>query len=460
MTEEKGPWLPEQDALAVLFEHLPVGVAITDARGTELLLANPAAARILNGPEAAPLKDLSLLRSARRRGTGTVYPEAETPLSLALASGLPAKAADLEIARADGSYALLDMTAAPIKGSGGETAGVLMIFSDSTDIFRRKSDIRSNPEFIEALLSTLPVPVFHKDLAGRYTGFNSAFLKFTGRDAQYFMGKTVFETAPREIAEKYKQKDDELLASGALQIYEWKVKRYDGDIRDVVFHKTVLKDAAGLTYGLIGTILDITDRKRAEDMLKLSEEKLSATLSSLDDLVFVFDGEGILREFYQTSHPHRILGGGASIGRHYSAILPEQAVKLMDSAQTRLRETMKPQDFDFRVPLPDGEVWYNARLSAHNGPAGNFSGITAVCRDISDRKKLELAAREIQDLQGLIPICASCKKIRTDQGYWQQVETYIEKRSSARFSHGLCKDCEKKLYGSEAWYGRKKSTDG
>ena len=53
---------------------------------------------------------------------------------------------------------------------------------------------------------------------------------------------------------------------------------------------------------------------------------------------------------------------------------------------------------------------------------------------------------EIKTLCGLIPICASCKKIRDDQGYWQGVEKYIEQHSFAEFSHGICPDCIKKLY--------------
>ena len=59
---------------------------------------------------------------------------------------------------------------------------------------------------------------------------------------------------------------------------------------------------------------------------------------------------------------------------------------------------------------------------------------------------LEKALREIKQLSGIIPICASCKKIRNDKGYWQQVEQYITEHSDAMFSHGLCPECVKKHY--------------
>ncbi|MBX3335373.1 MAG: response regulator [Nitrospira sp.] len=59
---------------------------------------------------------------------------------------------------------------------------------------------------------------------------------------------------------------------------------------------------------------------------------------------------------------------------------------------------------------------------------------------------LQQALREVKVLRGLIPICASCKKIRNDGGFWQQIEEYIGEHSEAEFSHGLCQPCLKKLY--------------
>ncbi len=59
---------------------------------------------------------------------------------------------------------------------------------------------------------------------------------------------------------------------------------------------------------------------------------------------------------------------------------------------------------------------------------------------------LQKALKEVKVLRGLIPICASCKKIRNDGGFWQQLEEYLGEHSEAEFSHGLCQPCIKKLY--------------
>ena len=89
-----------------------------------------------------------------------------------------------------------------------------------------------------------------------------------------------------------------------------------------------------------------------------------------------------------------------------------------------------------------------------------------VARDMSEQEKaeqeresligeLQLALSEIKQLSGLLPICASCKKIRDDSGYWNQLESYIKTHSSAEFSHGICPECVISLYGKEDWFNGK-----
>lgn len=89
--------------------------------------------------------------------------------------------------------------------------------------------------------------------------------------------------------------------------------------------------------------------------------------------------------------------------------------------------------------------------------AGGKALVTAFVMDISRRKRIEaereelieelrMALENVKQLSGLLPICASCKKIRDDNGYWNQIESYIRDHSEAEFSHGLCPDCAKKLY--------------
>ena len=61
-------------------------------------------------------------------------------------------------------------------------------------------------------------------------------------------------------------------------------------------------------------------------------------------------------------------------------------------------------------------------------------------------QELKKALARVKHLSGLIPICASCKKIRDDRGYWTQIEAYVRDRSDADFSHSICPECEVELY--------------
>lgn len=65
---------------------------------------------------------------------------------------------------------------------------------------------------------------------------------------------------------------------------------------------------------------------------------------------------------------------------------------------------------------------------------------------LHEKANLENALKQIKTLHGLLPICANCKKVRDDSGYWKQIESYIHEHSDAKFSHGICPDCAIELY--------------
>lgn len=82
--------------------------------------------------------------------------------------------------------------------------------------------------------------------------------------------------------------------------------------------------------------------------------------------------------------------------------------------------------------------------------AGLLETIAALKQSEEERERLireiQEALASVKTLSGLLPICASCKKIRDDKGYWSQIETYIRAHSGAQFTHGICPECVKKLY--------------
>jgi len=106
---------------------------------------------------------------------------------------------------------------------------------------------------------------------------------------------------------------------------------------------------------------------------------------------------------------------------------------------------------DFRIIRPDGaECWISHNCQPVYSENGTFLGRRISNRDISIRmgliSDLEKALAEVKVLSGFLPICVHCKRIRDDAGYWQRLEKYIEERSEAQFTHGLCLECAKQFY--------------
>ena len=132
--------------------------------------------------------------------------------------------------------------------------------------------------------------------------------------------------------------------------------------------------------------------------------------------------------------------------------LPEEKVhKEMQRAKATKREV-----FNFQHRLANGEI---RDVEVFSGPIvlGGETVLYSIIYDISERKeyerereqliaRLEQALAEIKTLRGILPICVTCKKIRDDKGYWNQIESYISHHSEAEFSHGICPDCAQTLY--------------
>jgi diguanylate cyclase (GGDEF)-like protein/PAS domain S-box-containing protein len=142
----------------------------------------------------------------------------------------------------------------------------------SPSVARRRGSRRITPRSpgadrlheLNAVLDAIAAPVFYKNRAGVYLGCNEAFEAYLGRRKADIIGTTVYDVAPRDLADVYRDADEALFRQGGVQIYEAKVRTGDGSRRDVVFYKALFHGRDGRVAGLVGTILDITERKEAE----------------------------------------------------------------------------------------------------------------------------------------------------------------------------------------------------
>ncbi|PCI54824.1 MAG: histidine kinase [Gammaproteobacteria bacterium] len=141
--------------------------------------------------------------------------------------------------------------------------------------------IYSDNGFLQAVINAAPTPIFYKDSEGRYLGCNKAFEEYIGLRRDQLIGKSVFELFDDNLAKIYYEADKALFDSKGTQIYETKVNYADGSTHDVMFHKAYFKTEDGCNAGIVGSILDITERKKAEKSLE--QLALTDSLTGLDN---------------------------------------------------------------------------------------------------------------------------------------------------------------------------------
>jgi len=180
----------------------------------------------------------------------------------------------------------------PLHDRCGNIIGAIESIRDMTDKKKAEEEILESKNLLENMLDSFPAPVFYKDLNGRYLGFNRAYEDFYGKTKTELIGKNVFDISPPKLAEIYHAKDVELFEKPGIQTYEIEVNDARGVLHEVVFYKATMTNYRGKVIGLIGTILDITDRKRMETALAKEKNSLETTLISVGDGVISTDSKG------------------------------------------------------------------------------------------------------------------------------------------------------------------------
>ncbi|MFD1217446.1 ATP-binding protein [Microbulbifer celer] len=127
-------------------------------------------------------------------------------------------------------------------------------------------------QFLQILVDAIPAPIFYKDVGGIYTGCNRAFEAFLGKSREEIIGRSVYGVSPGPQAQIYHEKDIALMRQRGHQVYESQVVYADGSLHDVIFNKAAYVLEDGRLGGLIGVILDITERKALErDLIQAKE---------------------------------------------------------------------------------------------------------------------------------------------------------------------------------------------
>ncbi|MBN2261927.1 MAG: PAS domain S-box protein [Prolixibacteraceae bacterium] len=138
----------------------------------------------------------------------------------------------------------------------------------------------ASPELYAKIIDALPIPIFCKQPDGTIKACNLAFSRIVSKDKKDIIGRKTNEIIPYSQSDVLSVKDHEIIASGIDQFYETKIKYGDGNIRNVIINKAAVKDNNNNITGIVSSIIDITERKKAQNKLIQAEEdkKIAETM--------------------------------------------------------------------------------------------------------------------------------------------------------------------------------------
>ncbi|HUP28983.1 MAG TPA: CHASE domain-containing protein, partial [Usitatibacter sp.] len=294
----------------------------------------------------------------------------------------------------------------PLLVLGAGLAVSLLLFGILRTIARSRSDalalahratleLRTQLSFTQQLIEAIPNPVFFKDAAGRYLGCNEAFESYAGVPREELIGKTVFDILPQDLADRSQLADAQLFGRPGTHAYEANVAVARGaSRRDVIVNKATFYDASGAVAGLVGVVVDITQRKQLEAVTAETNERLRAVIEAAPLAIIARDLESVIRMWNPAAErmfgwaEEEVLETGTSI---VPERLREETAVLRKRAQQG--ETIWIEDTQ-RVHRDGHLIDVSMSIAPIYGADSKVIGTMVTIADISRRKQAEQALRE------------------------------------------------------------------
>ncbi|AKB35829.1 Two component system histidine kinase [Methanosarcina siciliae C2J] len=266
-----------------LFEEFPGGIAQFDAGGV-ITLCNESFVNLTGNRENEKISFslLSLLDGGKPDGkSGTCLPEVSVHHDLKHISG-------------NGKGEIpVTITYKPLMSENSGLAGGIVLVEDLTEIKRLETVRLQQTECLRKLVDSVPVPAFCKDRSGIYIACNAAFETFMRMQKEEILGKSMHNFTPSEIAEKCHAMDIELLKHKKTRVYETSTKFADGSMHQIMFNKLVFSGVTEEDSMLLGIMIDITERKQAEE--KMLQAKIAAEAANRAKTTFIVNMSHELR---------------------------------------------------------------------------------------------------------------------------------------------------------------------
>jgi len=269
--------------------------------------------------------------------------------------------------------------------------------------------LKENAYFLQTLIDAIPNPIFFKDIHGVFQGCNAAFEKYLGQPKGGIVGLSVYDVAPKELADRYHEMDMELLRQGGVQVYESSVIYADGTLHDVIFNKATYSNEGGSLGGLVGVLLDITERKRAEMSVREVNERFRTVLRAATGYSIIgTDPDGIITVFNEGAE----LMLGYSAAEVIGTATPGLFHDLGEVAVRAAELGIKP-GFEVFVSAPrqgktEMREWTYIRkdgacltvsltVTAMRSEAGDLAGFIGIASDITEQKRADAELERYRD---------------------------------------------------------------
>jgi PAS domain S-box-containing protein len=323
---------------------------------------------------------------------------------------------------------------------------LVRLLEDSQSALRRSEDAHKEQlSFLETLINAIPSPIFYKDADGNYQGCNRAFEKFVGLGKAKIVGKSVYDIAPKDLADFSHEEDGKLIRGSDKQVYETSVGYPDGSKHEVIFNKATYRNADGNLAGIVGVMLDITDLNLAERNLRESERSFRNLIeNSVQGILIHRDMKPVFaNEAFANIHGYSV----DEIIRLESILMliaPSEHVRLSGYKDARMRGDPAPVHYEYAGVRKDGSlIWLESRAAVVHWDEA--AAIQLTVSDITGKKRNEEALRESEELFRAISESAQDAIIMMNHegkiSYWnraaEKILGYDSEEVLGRDLHGL-----------------------
>ena len=307
--------------------------------------------------------------------------------------GEPLRDFSREVIRKDGTHGFAQSSAFPIRNDKGEIIGFRGVRHDITERKKAEEALRRSEERYRTILEEMGDGYFEADLAGNFTFVNDAQARLLGYSKEEVIGKNYRAFTPEEKVEPVFQAYNRMYSTGKpIRGFTDEVIRKDGSQGFAETLAFPMRNDKGEIVGFRGIRRDITERKRAEEALRNSEEKLRLISENSRDIICLHDPDH--RYVYISLACKEILGYEPDelVGTNpWELVHPEDIEALQKEGQEKALQGM-PALLSYRIRKKSGEyVWFESASQLLKDGAGNVLGFVTSSRDITGRKQAEEA---------------------------------------------------------------------